>query len=135
MTDEDDTGDAAARWMRRYLDIKIRYHDKDGTPITMRRWVELRTPEYSIVGRDKIGPYDVVTAWLGLDYNFRAKGRPLIFETEVYIDPVDDDEPASRLWMSRERYYTLDGAQAGHDRATAQAREWVAHGRPELPPA
>ncbi|PFG43042.1 hypothetical protein ATJ88_1724 [Isoptericola jiangsuensis] len=133
MTDEDDKHDAAERWMRRYMDIKIRYHDKDGTQITMRRWVELRTPEYSIIGRDKIGPYDVVTAWLGLDYTFRAKGRPLIFETEVYIDPVDD-EPESHLWIFSERYYTLEGAQAGHDQATAQAQEWVAHGRPEHRP-
>jgi hypothetical protein len=72
------------------------------------------------VGFDTVGPAEVSTVFVGINYNFFGKGPPLLFETMVFgIDPEDCGN------MIR-RYHTWDEAQKGHAVILAVVRELVA---------
>jgi hypothetical protein len=60
-----------------------------------------------VVARDDLGAYVVSTVFLGLDHNFAATGRPILFETMVFRDQTLID-------VDQDRYATWDEAAAGH---------------------
>ena len=93
-------------------------YDKDGNPITMEQFSELKfggDMEYHRVGSDDIGPYWVSTVWLGMDHNFFGHGPPLIFETMVFLTAErDDPEHHGLREFDTHRWSTLEEAQKGH---------------------
>jgi hypothetical protein len=92
------------------------YYDRDGNPISLRRFSELlqKHEMYRRVALTNIGDdIAISTVWLGIDHNFIHDGPPLIFETMVF-GPVLDEEQ----W----RYSTLAAAQRGHREAVALVR-------------
>lgn len=69
------------------------------------RWIE-DAELNRIVGRTKVGKLTVSTVFLGLDHNFRDKGKPILFETMVLPDHPD----------FMEQYSTYKEAEEGHAR-------------------
>lgn len=98
----------------------LRYYDRDGKPITMRRWVDLSNDlAYCNVRMTAVNDeVSVSTIWLGLDHGF-GSSTPVIFETMVFGGPLD---------QQMERYSTLIAAEAGHERWVAAARAGGVHG-------
>jgi hypothetical protein len=75
-----------------------------------------------IVAKTQVGPAEVSTVFIGLDYNFLALDddtyEPLVFETMVFdADPLDDSLTV--------RYSTWDDAEKGHALAVAWAEALV----------
>lgn len=89
------------------------YYNRQGEPITVGEWM-LSGPEVRRVAVAQIGDVRVSTIWLGLDHQYGA-GPPLIFETMVFNDALDDEHDERDC----ERYSTEAEAVAGH-------AEWVA---------
>ena len=56
----------------------------------------------------------VSTVFLGIDYNFSDKGKPLLFETMVF------PQRGNYLDKYMERYSTYEEAEAGHKRIVEQ---------------
>lgn len=65
------------------------------------------------VAEDHIGSMRVSTVFLGLDYNMRANGDPILFETMIFGGPLDRTQ-----W----RYDTYAEAERGHAEAVTQAK-------------
>lgn len=104
------------------------YFDRDGNPISLRRWGELHEggldelrqfdrDSYVRVGYDEVGEASVSTVWLGLDHGFCRPGpgyRPIIFETMVFGG--DDDQFCLRYCREEE-------ARVGHQSVVLALRE------------
>jgi hypothetical protein len=105
------------------------YYDPDGNPITIERWVELRSdPDSHIVGKTDAwddGRAIVSTVWLGINHNFRGEGPPIIFETLVFFEDGNQD--------IMYRYATLEDAKAGHETIVADLQNIGALVRELLP--
>lgn len=98
------------------------YFDKQGQPITMRQWTELRwdrdgdnsatgISDYARVGYTELaGGVWVSTVWLGMDHGW-GMGRPVLFETMIFCK--HDNYPYDSAQM---RYCTEEEAREGHDR-------------------
>ena len=114
------------------------YFDRQGTPISMRRWGELRERgidadgrygpnSYVRVGEDRVGEVTVSTVWLGIDHGFNFDDpdnyRPVIFETMIFGGEHDD---------AMMRYCTDEEAVKGHAEAVEDLRmgmrPWWSHG-------
>lgn len=65
------------------------------------------------VARDEIGFQEIITSFLGIDYQF-GQGPPLLFETMVF--------PDCEICV---RYATWDEAVAGHKRVVDDVRSEV----------
>lgn len=79
------------------------------------RWAEWFETADRHVAMTKIGDdVRVSTVFLGLDHNFGAKGRPILWETLVFGGTHDGD---------CYRYETRLQAQRGHDEMCARVRE------------
>jgi hypothetical protein len=74
--------------------------------------IRLASPDWC-VGQTQVGPWQVVTEFLGMDWNY-GRGRPALFETVVLFN--------GRLLGLHARYDTWEKAAAGHARAVAQVR-------------
>ena len=84
-------------------------HEAVEEPDLMRwgRWLEEAGRQVALTIQ---GDVRVSTVFLGLDHNFGAAGRPLLFETMAFVDRED---------VGQERYATWKQAEEGH-------RRWVA---------
>jgi hypothetical protein len=104
------------------------HFDRQGNPISLRRWAELReTPGYIIVGRTRISDFsELSTVWLGIDHGFFSSFQPIIFESMYFIehDPVTHkgelmgtnwEYTSEREGFLLARYSTEEQALAGHD--------------------
>jgi hypothetical protein len=78
-----------------------------------------KCPQQRIVGKTKIGKYEVSTVFLAIDHNFCGRGLPLLFETMIF-------GPDDNLSGYQERYATWEGAEAGHLRAIKKVRKETA---------
>lgn len=95
------------------------YFDKQGNPISMRQWGQLKFEEhddgsashtdYAIIGRDEVDGVLVSTVWMGLDHGFSRTQKPVIFETMVFDNP---DDMGDDRYMRR--YCTEEEAARGH---------------------
>jgi len=114
---------------------KSLWYKRDGTPFTYEGpdlgpgWVammheverHLRDPEYKRVGLDVLdNGLEVSTVWLGLDHRY-TPGRPLIFETMIFVPCHKEFTFAGRTHIFKQeefgemaRYSTLEEAQRGH---------------------
>ena len=117
-----------------YFDRVDGHHlDKEGRPISMRQWGELRyNPDgtrtgYERVGEETIGSAWVSTVWVGMAM-LSFSDAPLIFETMIFDDEDDDLD----LWQNR--YATEAEAEAGHAYAVAMVRDIKALDRGDLAP-
>lgn len=94
------------------------YFDKEGKPISMRQWGELKysgdmQSDYARIGWDEVPGEDrdgesahVSTVWLGIDHGIRrGDDPPVIFETLVFGGPQDG------VML---RYCTEEQAEVGH---------------------
>jgi len=86
------------------------YYDRDGDPISLERWAELRGTDdtYLRVAEDTVGDFWVSTVWLGINHQF-GSGPPLIFETMIF-GAGDRGDLTDECW----RYTTEAAARAGH---------------------
>jgi len=93
-----------------------RCFDREGKPISYRRWAELmRDLHYSVVAQDSNNSITVSTVWLGLDHSF-GNSAPLIFETMIFaVNEAGDRESRAQF-----RYATEAEAKAGHARLVKQ---------------
>jgi hypothetical protein len=117
------------------------WFDRQGNPISMLRWGELREvgvdaegryseSSYVRVGEDDVGEAHVSTVWLGMDHGFNFDGdpdyRPVIFETMIFGGEHDE---------AMMRYCTEEEAHRGHIEAVtdlrAGMRPWWAYGGQE----
>jgi hypothetical protein len=98
------------------VDAVSLYYDRQGEPITLDQWSELRDdPDYFRLGSTHIGPLWISTVWLGLDHSFSWPGHerePLIFETMVFDQSAEGMRKYDDLDM--ERYTTEEQALLGH---------------------
>lgn len=92
------------------------YADRNGHPITVERFLELRDdPDYVHIARDEVKPLVVVTEWIGMP--------PRLFETLIMgITGFEDGETRDigKWWTSESE------ALAGHSFAMTQARNIAA---------
>ena len=97
--------------------LRLQYFDRQGEPLSEKRWLELyRVAEYRRVRRTKLpGDIDVLTTWLGMDFG------PPGFHREIFGTMVfgADEETENG---EQERYSTEDQAVAGHERWVAKLR-------------
>ena len=77
--------------------------------LTWAQWFETADRK---IGFDVIGEKQVSTVFLGIDYNYSSKGKPLLFETVVF--------PKGELV---ERYSTWGEAEAGHKKAIEELKK------------
>lgn len=92
-------------------------HDRDGAPITVEEWCELRRdPNYIHVRMTAIDDdVYVSTVWIGVDYSW-GRGPLQTFETMVF--GLEDGE---RIW----RWPDVLGAELGHDAVVSEVRARV----------
>lgn len=104
--------------------LKPRYYKRDGTPYhgkdDVLEWARDFEKVNRIVKRDRLFNGMVVsTVWLGIDYNFSPKGKPLIFETMVFSNEgLQVDE------RDMDRYSTEDKAVKGHEEMVKKWNIW-----------
>ena len=107
--------------MGSFGDMHSHWYDRDGEPIPMMVWSDLKEDtEYSVIaktyysdGPDKL--IEVSTVWLGLDHNWWPEPHvPIIYETMVFGNE-------GMLGDYQERYATAEAALEGHQTACA----WV----------
>ena len=68
-------------------DMRPRFYDRSGEPITREALMSyLKDPDYRFLARTRVGPLEVVTAWLGIDQALDYSGAPLIFGTAILAD-------------------------------------------------
>jgi hypothetical protein len=104
-------------------------YDKHGLPISYEEWgIRFLDKKYRRVAETNFGPARVNTIWLGIDHNFLGNGPPIIFETMIFAERVEElDE---RMW----RTSTLEDAIKAHEHAVQivkdnilppEAEEWL----------
>lgn len=124
------------------IPVGIKHYDREGEPITMRQWTQLRHlhPDYYRVASDEVGAYHVSTVWLGIDHGF-GNSRPVIFETMVFASELSYSEASEPFTdemtgvefpgfpeytyhedFDQRRYYTEEQALAGHAELCEQIR-------------
>jgi len=101
------------------------YYDKKGKKIEMMEWAKLlEQDDYKIVKQETLpdGKF-VSTVWLGLDYNFDGRSKPIIFETMVFSGKKETFKLMGRDMtlnhgdeVDIDRYSTLKEALVGHDK-------------------
>jgi hypothetical protein len=75
------------------------YYDRQGRPISLRRWAEFRDQDsYVRVAEDHLDDDHiwVSTVWLGINHSF-GDGPPLIFETMVFVH-LTEEQLEERRW-------------------------------------
>lgn len=88
------------------------YYSRQGDLISFEEWAaSLADLDAKRVGLDVVDGVEVSTVWLGIDHSFGV-GEPLIFETMLFCDDVDD----SRHYACT-RYSTEAQARRGHEDA------------------
>jgi hypothetical protein len=92
------------------------YYDREGKPITVGQWGELRMAEndYIRVGSTRIKGFWVSTTWLGIDHKF-GLGPPVIFETMVFRMKRGKIVSPGGFDSYQVRYADYRQAEYGHD--------------------
>jgi hypothetical protein len=117
------------------------HFDRQGEPISMRRWAELFEDRgYQVVARTEVGGYFVSTIWLGLDHGFGRWSQPMIFESMVFESELSYGKPSE--WFPKGivyhrdfeqwRYSTEQAALAGHEELCEQVRLMIAATEPSM---
>lgn len=102
----------------------MQYYDRSGAIMTRATWTDLfedreKFFDYKRVAETTIGPFYVSTVWLGLDHAFGYAGKPVIFETMVFMEDTGAED------FDMERYCTEGEALAGHEEMCAKVREML----------
>lgn len=99
------------------------YRLEGKTPVPCERLEGMHWFEANFAGRTvartRIGPAEVSTVFLAIDHGFGFKGRPILFETMIFVD--DDSDPRGLDFGGeyQKRYATWEEAEAGHAEAVA----------------
>lgn len=92
------------------------------------------------LGRTMIGPFEVCTSFLGIDYNWEATGDPVVFETMIFVKDEEGvrhggDVPILGCMESffgyMVRYTTWDAAMTGHNMVCQQMKDRISRGNPK----
>lgn len=127
-------------------DREPHYFDRQTRPITLLEYALLGEGtfegrrDYKRVAETKVGEIAwASTVWLGINHEWRPGYPPLIFESQVFVPPYDDDAPDPVIGrpvlqgleevFGVRRYSTEAQALAGHDQLVAEVEEWVAEQR------
>jgi len=93
---------------------KPRYYDMQGRPIKFSQWNAMMKSRSMIVAKSYLPlgkeMIEVSTVLLSMNYNF-GPGRPIIFETMIFVSQGLDGHPLDQYTM---RYSTLREARRGH---------------------
>jgi hypothetical protein len=118
----------------------MHYFYRQGRPITMDQWVELRREgDYYLVGnltedREDGTRIEISTVWLGLDHQFGV-GPPLIFETMIFI--TTENSRAESKWMRehlpRRLMQIKDSSLPAHPYHPLTIPEWPEYPGPKDP--
>jgi len=107
-----------------------RYYDREGKRISLAEWARLfedREGYGRIAEEDVLTPNGelawVSTVWLGLDHNYFGSGPPLIFESMVFEQGMDD--------RYMDRYPTEQAAREGHAFIVHALQEGMLYDRSE----
>lgn len=93
------------------------YFDREGQPITLRRWTELfEDTDYRRVALTEGRGWSVSTVWLGIDMGWGQRDRPVIFESMVFGGPLADEMI---------RYADEADAHAGHEVLVATVEQEI----------
>jgi hypothetical protein len=108
--------------VRDLVNYKQTFFDRDGKAITLEEMciITNKDPSYKIVKQEIIDDYLVSTVWIGIDMNFFASDKPLIFETMIFDETSNKRD--SRALEYQERYATEEEAFIGHEEAVAYIR-------------
>lgn len=116
------------------------FYDRTGKPLKdVLEWAKLREDrEYWVLGEDRMGGYDIVTYWEGLDRRnpisaaMNPRGPAEIFETMVFCGTASAEMfgavvlfPNPLLTLTR-TYALEDQAIAGHREVLAQVDGLIA---------
>lgn len=71
-------------------------------------WAKFFETADRVVNRTKLGEVTISTVFLGIDHNFFEKDKPLLFETMIFGDELNEE-----TW----RYSTWEEAEEGHHNA------------------
>lgn len=97
------------------------HYNKDGTPLELLEWARLfEDTDYRRIGDDEIQHRGirVSTVWMGMNHRF-TPGRPLIFETMLFVADGDPDDLGCWRWSTQAE------ALAGHQAIVAALTEGV----------
>lgn len=101
--------------------MRMLFFDREGAPISSHQWQALaadtayqRVDDTVLDGRVRVS-----TVWVGINYNFRPSGPPLIFETAIFGLP-DGSE-----WF--QRFPSEELAREGHAFAVLYAGDLLAN--------
>lgn len=83
------------------------------------QWLRFMEDADLRVAFDVVGPFEISTLFLGVDYGWHDGGALKLFETAVFLVTGDGDE---RQIASLHRTATWAEAEAEHARAVASAR-------------
>lgn len=67
------------------------------------------------VAKTTVGEYLVSTVFLGIDHNWSPSGKPILFETMVFVSPKSKRK-RNKFSDIQYRYRTWDEAECGHRR-------------------
>lgn len=83
--------DVLASFAERARDVRIKFFDREGEPMSPEEWIEARTdPNYLLVAVDRIENVEVATTWIGLHLDTNPNWEHVIFGTQiVYLHPED----------------------------------------------
>jgi hypothetical protein len=90
------------------------YYDRNGQPITSSKWVATLEENRRVARTNVTENVYVSTIWLWLDHGQGPTGKPLIFESMVFMD-------GSGAEHDMDRYETEEEALAGHE---AMVERW-----------
>ena len=108
-------------WRHYNPKTRWRYYDPDGDPITLSRWVRMRSKDaadHVPVASNMLGSHLVSTVWLGVDHTQGTHPHnPLIFETRVFYGPQGAEMKSLHKCYSNARI-----ALSGHEYALKTLR-------------
>lgn len=98
-----------SEWPEYYILI-----DRLPVAVDMMTWARWFQDADRSIGDDRIGNARVSTVFLGINYNMRMGGEPILFETMIFGGPLNDEQ-----W----RYATYDEAERGHAEAVVSVKK------------
>lgn len=102
------------------------FYDRQGNEMSKEDWVlKLNDEKYKIIRQDYYDIYFISTVWLGLNHRFFMDGKPLIFETMIFMANEKDKDCDDPLNLYQERYSSEEEAIYGHDIALNLCKEQV----------
>ena len=108
------------------------YYNRQGRPISLDEWISTNTIDGKRVAFSlmPVEGVKVSTVWLGISHGTEESGKPIIFETMIFMGAEEASGSGQELYC--ERYSSEEDAKHGHDVACMWAMVEHAKGRLHL---